>query len=83
MHGIVLDTSVFVAALRSRRGAGYRLIEMAGDVRWRMHLSVALALEYEAVGRREASKLGISGMVVNDIVDMLCRTSQHHTIHFG
>jgi predicted nucleic acid-binding protein len=56
MHGIVIDTSVFVAALRSRRGASYRLLEMAGDARWQMHIPVALALEYEAVGKREGNR---------------------------
>ena len=45
MQGIVIDTSVFIAALRSRRGASYRLLEMAGDARWQTHISVALALE--------------------------------------
>jgi predicted nucleic acid-binding protein len=82
MHGIVIDTSVFIAALRSSRGASYRPLEMAGDLRWQMHLSVALALEYEAVGKREAAKLGIPDFAVDDIVDMLCQTSQHHAIHF-
>jgi putative PIN family toxin of toxin-antitoxin system len=82
MQRIVIDTSVFVAALRSRRGASWRLLEMAGDARWQMHMSVALALEYEAVGKREAGKLGLSETVVDDIVDMLCKTSRHHAIHF-
>ena len=82
MHSIVIDTSVFIAALRSRRGASYRLLEMAGEIRWRTHMSVALALEYESVGRREADKLGIPDSVVNDIVDMLCSTSQHHAVYF-
>ena len=45
MLGIVVDTSVFIAALRSRRGASFRLLEMTGDARWQMHISVALALE--------------------------------------
>jgi predicted nucleic acid-binding protein len=61
MQQIVIDTSVLIEALRSRRGASYRLLEMAGDTRWQLNISVALALEYEAVGKREAQKLGIPG----------------------
>ena len=43
---------------------------------------MALALEYEAIGKREASKIGIPLSAIDDIVDMLCKTSRHHTIHF-
>lgn len=82
MYDIVLDTSVFIAALRSRRGASYRLLELAGDDRWRIHISATLALEYEATGKREAGRLGIPAAAIDDIVDMLCRTSRHHAIHF-
>jgi putative PIN family toxin of toxin-antitoxin system len=82
MPGIVLDTSAFIAALRSRRGASYRLLEMSGDARWELNLSVALALEYEAVGKREAGKLGIPVSAIDDIVDMLCSASRHHAVRF-
>ena len=82
MQQIVIDTSVLIAALRSRRGASYRLLEMAGDPRWQLNLSVALALEYEAVGKREAQKLGISDSAIDDIVDVLCERSRHHAVHF-
>jgi putative PIN family toxin of toxin-antitoxin system len=82
MPEIVIDTSVFIAALRSRRGASYRLLELANDVRWSLNMSVALALEYEAIGKREANHLGIPNSAIDDIVDMLCKTSRHHAIHF-
>src|SRR5579863_7751911 len=82
MRQIVIDTSVLIAALKSRRGASFRLLEMPGDARWQLNMSVALALEYEAIGKREANKLGIPDSAINDIVDMLCRKSRHHAIHF-
>jgi putative PIN family toxin of toxin-antitoxin system len=82
MRRIVIDTNVFIAALRSRRGASYRLLEMAGDARWEVNMSVALALEYEAIGKREANRLGISASAIDDIVDVLCKTSRHHAVHF-
>jgi putative PIN family toxin of toxin-antitoxin system len=82
MRRIVIDTSVLIAALKSRRGASFRLLEMAGDERWQLNMSVALALEYEAIGKREANKLGIPDSAIDDIVDMLCKRSPHHAIHF-
>jgi predicted nucleic acid-binding protein len=55
---------------------------MAGDPRWELNMSVAPALEYEAVGKREASKLRIPDLAIDDIVDMLRKKSRHHAIHF-
>jgi predicted nucleic acid-binding protein len=52
MHEIVLDTNVLVAALRSRRGASYRIISLIGAGGFRLNVSVALALEYEEVLKR-------------------------------
>jgi predicted nucleic acid-binding protein len=80
MHQIVIDTSV--AALHSNRGASYRLLEMVDDSRWQLNVSVALALEYEAIGKREAAKLGISETAIDDIVDVLCETSRHHAVRY-
>jgi predicted nucleic acid-binding protein len=44
MYQVVIDTNVFVAALRSRRGSSFRLLDLVGDPRWQAKLSVALAL---------------------------------------
>ena len=49
---IVLDTNILVAALWSRTGASYRLIEMALRGELTISVSVALALEYEDVLKR-------------------------------
>ena len=46
---VVLDTNVLVAAIRSRRGASFRLLEQVGLGRFDIVLSVALGLEYEEV----------------------------------
>jgi putative PIN family toxin of toxin-antitoxin system len=47
---IVVDTNVIVAALRSRKGASHKLVQMVrrGDI-LRLHLSAAVVLEYEEV----------------------------------
>lgn len=82
MYQIVVDTSVLIAALRSQRGASFRLLQIVGDPRWQSNISVPLALEYESIGKREAAKLGISESVIDDIVNMICETSRHHAVHF-
>src|SRR5437660_12756056 len=49
----VLDTDVLVAALRSRAGASWQLVDRALKRAFTLLLSVPLVLEYEAVLRRE------------------------------
>lgn len=45
---VVIDTNVFVSALRSKNGASYKLITMVGKGRFDVNVSVPLVLEYEA-----------------------------------
>lgn len=51
-----LDTNILVAALWSRSGASYRIIESALGGRLSYAVSVALVLEYEAVLNRTAMR---------------------------
>ena len=52
----VLDTNILVAALWSRSGASFRIVEHALGGTLRYAVSVALALEYEAVLKRAAMR---------------------------
>ena len=83
MQRIVIDTNVLVSALRSRKGAAFRLISLLGDPRWRPIISVALILEYEEVAKREAGRLGLAEWVVEDIIDMFCRLGAQLRSDFG
>ena len=57
MFKAVLDTSVIVSALRSRRGASNRLVELIARGRLQPLISTALFLEYEDVLRRPENRL--------------------------
>jgi putative PIN family toxin of toxin-antitoxin system len=54
---VVLDTSIVVAALRSRRGASHRLLELVAHGKVRLLVSTALFLEYEDVLMRPETRL--------------------------
>lgn len=54
---MVLDRSVVVAALRSRRGASHRLVELVGLGKLRPLVSTALFLEHEDVLLRAETRL--------------------------
>ena len=73
----VIDTNVLVSALRSRRGASYRLISLLGDPRWEPLISVALILEYESAAVRTAGELGLAPWIVSAIIDMICATGRN------
>ena len=70
----VLDTNVVVAGLRSPSGASAALVDRALGGRFTLLLSVALALEYEAICRDPAQRIvsGLSEAEVSTIVSALC-----------
>lgn len=82
MVRVVLDSSVLVAALRSRRGASFELLRRLRDGRFAIAVSVPLALEYEAVLVRHAAELRLAESDAVGLVDYLCAVGTHHDIHF-
>lgn len=67
----VLDTNILVAALWSRSGASYRIIQSALKGELPYAVSVALVLEYEAVFNRAAMREAswASNMELDQVLD--------------
>jgi putative PIN family toxin of toxin-antitoxin system len=73
---VVIDTNVIVAALKSRRGASYRLLISLTTGVYRPNISVPLFLEYESVAKRAGLVSGLNDQDINDILDyILCQSS--------
>lgn len=79
---IVLDTNVVVAALRSNRGASYRLVSEIDSGRFELCVSVPLVLEYEAALLRQARSLGLARQDVSDFLDYVCAVARRQSIFF-
>lgn len=80
---IVLDANVFIAALRSRQGASFRLLSLIGKTAdFEINLSVPLVLEYEGVAKRQARTLGLTHAEIDDILDYLCSVANLREIFF-
>jgi len=82
---VVLDTNVIVAALRSRDGASFQILEaIIINDQVNFALSVPLLLEYEAVLKRpetlSASALSITDM--DTILNILCARGQPTKLHY-
>jgi putative PIN family toxin of toxin-antitoxin system len=79
---IVLDTNVIISALRSKKGASYKLLSLVGTHLFEIHDSVALILEYEDVIQRNREEIGLSREDVSIFIDSLCSMAEHHKIYF-
>ncbi|MFC2172488.1 putative toxin-antitoxin system toxin component, PIN family [Acidobacteriota bacterium] len=79
---IVIDTSVLISALLSRRGASYLLLSLIDDKRFDIHLSVPLVIEYESVAKRKSRSIGLTHAEIDDIIDYLCSVGRAHRVHF-
>jgi putative PIN family toxin of toxin-antitoxin system len=79
---VVVDTSVLVAGLRSRRGAAFRLLTEVGKTTFEIALSVPLVLEYEDVLLRHADKMGLAADDIDALLDYLCRVAHLQRIFF-
>ena len=77
----ILDTSVLVSGLRSKRGASFQVIQAirAGNLR----VSVALALEYESVLLRPRLVPSFTTEEIHQILDAVCLMAQHHKVFFA
>ena len=76
----MLDTNVLVAAIRSRRGASFRVVERLGTDAYEIVISVPLVLEYEdALLRRRGA---LSAERIMDLVDYVCRVGRRQEIFY-
>ena len=78
----MIDTSVFVSALRSSLGASYRLMLLAGGTEFELALSVPLVLEYEDAAKRMPEATGLGPEDIDDIIDYLCGVAHLQELHF-
>jgi putative PIN family toxin of toxin-antitoxin system len=78
----VIDTNVFISALRSSRGASFKLLELIGHNRFKLCVSVPLILEYESAAKRVSRSLGFRHSDIGDILDYLCSEAEHREIFY-
>ena len=79
---VVVDTNVLVAAVRSRRGASFSLLSQSNHPGWKMNVSTALILEYEANLRRQLIQKGLALWIADQILDAIIMTAHRRSIFF-
>lgn len=78
---IVLDTSVLVAAWRSRLGASYEIVEVLGSDLFDVAVSVPLVAEYESALLRHLSG-GQRPHHVESLIDLVCAVAVRQEVFF-
>lgn len=79
---IVIDTNVIYAALRSNRGASYRLLMLLESGKFEINLSVPIVIEYEDVLKRKQGALTFSESRIDQFLDYLCVVGNWHEVFF-
>ena len=79
---IVLDTNVLISAVRSRRGASWRLLSLVGTGQFEISISVPLILEYEAVLLKQMDESAMDRGDLNGFLDYLVSEAHHQEIYF-
>ncbi|RDE51833.1 MAG: putative toxin-antitoxin system toxin component, PIN family [Candidatus Accumulibacter meliphilus] len=83
MVRVVLDTSVLVAAVRSRKGASFQLLSMLPSRDFEIALTVALYTEWQAVlTRAEHLPPGASAELALGFVRYLATIAHLQEVHF-
>lgn len=78
-HKVVIDTNVFIAALRSKRGASYKLLFEVSRDKFEENISTPLILEYESVAKKKSN---LPDEQIDAIIDMICNISNKCKIFF-
>lgn len=81
-YSVVLDTNVLISALRSKKGASFRLISLLVQDKFKINISVPLILEYESIITKELDNLNIDRNDIDIILDYLCSVGEKHEIFY-
>jgi putative PIN family toxin of toxin-antitoxin system len=79
---IVIDTNVLLSALRSRRGASFRLLGLIGTGKFEINISVPLVCEYERTLKNSKWPGKPAPGNIDDILDYFCSAGNKWKIHF-
>lgn len=79
---VVLDTNVWVAALRSRQGASRAVVDHVLDGNLRMHVTVPLVLKYEEILMRQRAQIGFRQDEVRQFIDLICAVGEPQEVHY-
>ena len=79
---IIIDSNVILSALRSKKGASHRLLQLIDAGKFEFAISVPIILEYEDVIKRQLDALVFSEEEINAILGYICSIGIQTEIYF-
>ena len=79
---VVMDTNVLVSALRSSRGASFKLLSLIDAGKFSLCISVPLVLEYEAAIKKQARATGLTVADLDAVIDYICHVAEHYKVYY-
>jgi len=79
---IVIDTNVLISALKSKRGASYKLIMLLPKNLFIPNISAPLFVEYEAVAKRSGLLNHLRNEEINSILNYILSKSKIQKIFY-
>lgn len=79
---VTIDTNVLIGALKSNRGASYKLLMLLIENVFVSNVSVPLFIEYESVAKREGLVAGLTGKDIDAILDYFLSKSNIQKIFY-
>jgi putative PIN family toxin of toxin-antitoxin system len=79
---IVIDTNIFISALKNDTGASFYLLSLIGKNEFETNVSVPLIMEYESVANRFLCQTNLTVSDLNDILDYICSASNQYKINY-
>ncbi len=79
---MVIDTNVVIAALKSKRGAAYKLLISLANDTYKPNISVPLFIEYESVAKRAGMVNGLTEQEINAVLDYILSKSSIREIFY-
>jgi putative PIN family toxin of toxin-antitoxin system len=82
MYRVVIDTNVFISALKSRNGASFKLLFKTDYEKYTNCISTPLLFEYESVAKREIILNNLTNDDIDIILDKLCQVYEKCKVFF-
>ncbi len=79
---ITIDTNVIIGALKSQKGASYKLLMLLKDDVFLSNISVPLFIEYESVAKREGLIENLTEKDIETILNYFLRKSKIQKIYY-
>jgi len=81
-YSIIIDTGLLVSALKSNRGASFKILSLMKSGTFEFHLSVPLVCEYESVLKRAELGLDWTAEEIDELLNIICSLGTKHDIWY-